>query len=175
MDHGQMNHEGSEKEQGRIRKISSQAVKEFLGVDIYNRPVECKECGGIMIYKGVGEYKCEDCGALEYDDYGKARNYLEGHRGATAAEVSEATGVSQKKIRTMLKESKLEVAANSREFLRCEMCGENIRSGRFCPKCEAIYHRNVEAEARANRKSVTGYGAEQTAEEGAKRFRRDKG
>lgn len=147
-------------------------MKELLGIDLYNRPVACKECGGIMIYKGVGEYKCEDCGALDYDDYGKARNYIEKHHGVTAAQVSEATGVSQKTIRTMLKESKLEVAPNSRIFMKCEVCGTDIRFGRFCRKCEAEYHRKIEAEARLEKKNMAGYGSENTTEEGAKRFRR---
>ena len=39
---------------------------------------KCQECGGTRIeYKGVGEYKCEDCGLLMYNDYGKVRLYLE--------------------------------------------------------------------------------------------------
>ena len=46
-----------------------------------------------MIFRGVGEYKCEDCGNLGYDDYGKARNYIEQHPGANMAEVAKETGV----------------------------------------------------------------------------------
>lgn len=170
----QMDKEAPEKEQRRDRIMKSSAMKEFLGMDMYNKPLMCKECGGIMVYKGVGEYKCEDCGALDYDDYGKVRNYVEAHRGATTTQVSYATGVSQKAIRNMLKESRLEVSADSRDFLKCEMCGTNIRFGRFCPKCETEYRRKIEAEARAEKKSMTGYGAEHTAEEGVKRFTREK-
>lgn len=150
--------------------------KEMLEFSRANRPTYCEKCGGVMIFKGVGEYECEDCGYLDYDDYGKVRNYIEQHPGATSAQASEATGVSQKSIRDMLKDERLEIAANSATFLRCEICGTNIRYGRFCKKCEASYHREIEERARAERNiNLTGYGAERpTGEEGAKRFTRDR-
>ena len=53
----------------------------------YDCPVMCKECEGVMVYKGLGEYKCENCGAVEYDEYGKVRNYLDEHRGAVISGV----------------------------------------------------------------------------------------
>lgn len=60
---------------------AEQLRKELLDEDNYNRPTICAECGGIMVFKGVGEYKCEKCGSVGYDDYGKTRNYIEHHRG----------------------------------------------------------------------------------------------
>ncbi len=154
---------------------SVKTLKDYKNNDVYNRPTQCKECGGIMIFKGVGEYKCEDCGFLDYDDYGKVRNYIEKHAGATSAQASEATGVQQKTIRTMLRESRLEVAAGSKTFISCEMCGASIRSGRFCPKCEANYNKNYEEMLRKNQdKMVMGYSTEHPkGEDGAKRFIRN--
>ena len=150
--------------------------KEVLDISRLNIPTYCEKCGGVMIFKGVGEYECEECGNLDYDDYGKVRNYIEKHPGATSAQASAATGVTQKSIRVMLKEERLEIAANSSVFLKCESCGAQIRSGRFCKKCEATYHRDLEAQARADRSAdFTGYGMEkQKGEEGAKRFSRDR-
>lgn len=149
--------------------------RELLDLSRLNIPTYCEDCGGVMIFKGVGEYRCEDCGSLEYDDYGKVRNYIEKHPGATSAQVSAETGVSQKSIMAMLKEERLEIAANSSTFLKCEICGEKIRYGRFCKKCEATYHREIEEKARASRNiNMTGYGAERPkGEEGAKRFTRN--
>ena len=150
--------------------------KSLLDVHNYNRPMICEECGGIMIFKGVGEYKCEDCGHLEYDDYGKARNYIEKHPGTTSAQVSEATGVTQKAIREMLKEERLEIAPNSNAFLTCEICGKPIRSGRYCGRCESAYHREIEEKARSSRSlNMAGFGTEKNVgEEGTKRFTRDR-
>ena len=139
--------------------------------DIYHRPVLCEKCGGLMIFKGVGEYQCEDCKFVAYDDYGKTRLYIEKHRGATAAEVELHTGVAQKTIRQMLKENRLEIAQDSSTFLKCENCGISIRGGRLCPKCEQEYHSRIEDEQR-RKKSVQGFSKASPDEEGAKRFKR---
>lgn len=146
---------------------------DILGLNSYNRPHLCNKCGGIMIFKGVGEYRCEDCGVVEFDDYGKARNYIETHPGATASQVSEQTGVSQKSIRQMLKESKLEVTPDSRSFLKCEVCGIDIRHGNLCSKCEANIHRKIEDQERSNR-NMAGYSMDTgKTDSGEKRFKRD--
>ena len=143
--------------------------RQFLDADFYHRPIRCEKCGGIMIFKGVGEYHCEDCRHVQYDDYGKARLYIEKHHGANAAQVEAATGVSQKTIRQMLKDDKLEITADSNFFLKCEICGTNIRSGKLCPKCELNYHRRIEADERQN-KDVHGFGKANKTDSGAKRF-----
>lgn len=145
-------------------------------VDYYNIPRECDVCGGVMVFKGVGEYHCENCGKVAYDDYGKVRLYIEEHRGATAAEIEGAIGVPQRTIRKLLKEGRLEIAEGSKSFLSCEVCGKKIRSGRYCPECETNIHRKIEEEQReALRKSknAQGYGGPQKGEEGQRRFRRD--
>lgn len=150
-------------------------VRSLMDMNGYNRPVYCQECGGFMIFKGVGEYRCEDCGCLDYDDYGKVRNYLEKHAGATTAEVSDATGVTQKAIREMLKESRLEIAPGSNTFMKCEICGAVVRSGKYCDRCEAAYHKSIEEKAKAARNiNLSGFGTERNVGgEGAKRFIRE--
>ena len=143
-------------------------------LDIYNIPRECKECGGVMIFKGVGEYHCESCGAVDFDDYGKVRGYIENHKGATAAQIEEAVGVSQRNIRRLLKEGRLEIAEGSKVFLRCELCGKQMRSGRYCPECEIKVHRNLEEKQRElQRRNSQGFGMEHKSEDGQKRFKRD--
>lgn len=132
-------------------------------MEVFRRPVHCEQCGGVLIYQGVGEYACEECGNLQYDDYGKVRNYIEKHKGANMSEVSDMTGVSHNSIREMLRENRFEVTDVREGFLRCELCGESLASGRFCTKCETQYHRRLEEKARAERignSSVKGYSAE---------------
>ena len=142
----------------------------------YNVPRLCKICGGVMVFKGVGEYRCEECGDVEYDDYGKVRLYIEDHRGATAAEIENAIGVSQRTIRKLLKDGRLEVAEGSKTFLSCEVCGKPIRSGQYCPECEINVHRKMEEQQRQAKqkdKNAQGYSGPQKLDEGQKRFRRD--
>lgn len=142
--------------------------------ELYNIPRVCKKCGGVLVFKGVGEYRCEDCGELDYDDYGKVRMYIEEHRGANAAQIEAAIGVSQRSIRQMLKDGRLEVTKDSRTFLKCEICGKAIRSGQYCPECEVTVHRNLEAEQRAQiKKNIHGAGMGQKSEEGQRRFTRE--
>lgn len=145
-------------------------------MDYYNIPRVCKICGGVMIFKGVGEYHCEDCGTVDFDDYGKVRLYIEEHRGATAAQIEGAIGVPQRTIRKLLKEGRLEVAEGSRTFLHCEVCGKPIRSGQYCPECEMNVHRKMEAQQREilqKSKNAQGFTGPQKSEEGQRRFRRD--
>ncbi len=147
----------------------------FDDFDVYNRPQECPMCGGVMIFKGCGEYKCEQCKHIEYDDYGKVRNYIEKNKGVTAAQAAQATGVNQKTIRTMLKEGRLEIAPGSNAYLKCEICGVSLRSGRVCPRCEVEFNRRMEAKLHERHsKMMSGFGLGAGGEEGAKRFIREK-
>ncbi|MCH5343039.1 MAG: hypothetical protein J1E64_03295 [Acetatifactor sp.] len=142
--------------------------------DYYHIPRVCNECGGVMIFKGVGEYHCEKCGAVDYDDYGKVRLYIESHKGANAKEVEDATGVTQRSIRQMLKDSRIEVAEGSKVMMKCEACGQPIRSGQFCPQCETKMHRAMEAAQREQlMKDLKGYSISKGGEEGHRRFVRD--
>ncbi len=147
-----------------------------LGLDKYHRPHICQKCGGVMIYKGVGEYHCERCDEVAYDDYGKVRLYVEQHPGATVVEAEAATGVSRKTIRQLLREERLEVAADSRSFLACQACGAPIRSGSFCPQCAQKRQKRMEELAhRSITEGMQGRMISNTAgQEGAKRFTRDK-
>lgn len=146
---------------------------DLVEFDDYHIPKVCPTCGGVMVFKGVGEYQCEDCKELAYDDYGKVRLYIESHRGATAPEIEAAIGVKQRAIRNMLKEGRLEVAPDSKSFLHCEMCGKAIRYGRLCPECETNYHRRLEEKQRQQNREIQGFGIGREDVSGAKRFKRD--
>ena len=139
-----------------------------------NEPVRCEKCGSMEIkYNGVGEYACKACGFLMYDDYGKVRNYIEQNPGATANEVSIAVGVSKEKIRRLLREDKIQIAPGSATFLRCDVCGADIRSGKLCIKCAAEAHKEAAAQKIASRVSAVhgGFSKNTTAQSsGAKRF-----
>ncbi len=147
-----------------------------LEEDYYHRPRLCENCGGVMIFQGVGEYKCEDCSDIAYDDYGKVRLYIEQHQGSTAAQIEEAIGVKQKTIRQMLRDAKIQVSADSRSFINCEMCRKPIRFGRFCTECEKKYHKEIENQIRIENhekrmKKQHGFGVHSVNEDsGSKRF-----
>lgn len=139
------------------------------------RPIICEKCGGILVYSGLGEYRCGECHTSEFDDYGKVRSYLEKHRGANVTEISDETGVSHKSIRDMVKENRFEVIEGRNGYLKCEACGASIKSGRLCHNCEQSYHKEVEQAARNERqRNMSGYGEGPHEDKGSKRFTRDR-
>ncbi len=153
-------------------------MKRNLDVELdiygYKIPRVCDICGGVMVYKGVGEYQCEDCKDIAYDDYGKTRLYIETHKDAMISEIEAATGVSQRTIRAMLKEGRFELRADSKTMMFCEICRRTIRSGRLCPECEISYHRKLEEKLRKERKVlIHGYGKARSGATGEKRFKRE--
>lgn len=137
-------------------------------------PLTCEKCGKAKPdYKGVGEYKCSECGYIMYDDFGRVRNYLEVHRGATQSEVSQATGVAMETIRQFLKDERIEIAQGSGVLMACEICKAPIRSGRYCPECAKKVEKMKESERASGHKSnVQGFGKVSVGESGAKRFTR---
>lgn len=160
--------------------IHDNAEQKVRLLDPYHSPIRCEACGGTALtFMGVGEYRCNRCKALQYDDYGKARNYIETHKGATAAEIAFATGVEQKVINTMLREERLEITSDSKVFLKCLGCGTEIRSGNYCNICEKIVIaaqnkklREAEAAERRKNMNMQGLGTGAEAQSGAKRFER---
>ena len=142
---------------------------------IYDVPTVCKICGRVLVYRGRGEYRCEKCRGKDYDNYGKTRFYIEKNPGASAVDIEKNTGVSKVAIREMLKESRFEIVEGAKSFLRCEGCGGEIRSGRYCQACENDIHLTIERQQREKlRENMQGFALEKSGEKGQRRFVRDK-
>lgn len=150
-------------------------IKVMSYMEVYDVPTACKKCGGVMVYRGLGEYCCEDCRTLDYDNYGKTRNYIEQNPGASAVDVEKKAGVSRSAIREMLKEARFEVKDGAKSFLRCESCGKELQSGRYCRECEKSIHLAIEKEQRERiRENMHGFAVYKGGEEGQRRFVRNK-
>ena len=150
-------------------------TKLFQYMQIYDVPTVCKNCGGVLVYRGLGEYRCEKCKTEDYDNYGKTRNYIEENPGASAIDIEKNTGVSKLAIREMLKESRFEVKEGVKSFLRCENCNAEIRSGRYCEKCENDIHLKIEQQQREKlRENLQGFMMNTSGQEGQRRFMRGK-
>lgn len=142
-------------------------------------PLKCEMCGHYKLnYNGVGEYQCEQCGYVMYDDYGIVRNYLEKNPGATQSEVSRATGVSGAMIRRMLRDDKIQIAPGSMVFLHCEKCGKEIRSGRLCNNClKDVKSDALKQEISSRSKNVNivgGFVKRKSETMGSMRYKKDK-
>lgn len=89
-----------------------------------------------------GEYRCMKCGATEYDDFGKIRNYLNEHGPASKEEIGMATGVEREIINEYIREQRLE-AAQSPVNMKCVICGKKISSGTLCEDCAGTRKKSV--------------------------------
>lgn len=95
----------------------------------------CERCGALFKYVGFGDEVCPLCAETVKREFESVKAYLNEHGAKNMYEISIATGVDQKVISRYLRQGRLEIPAGSDVFIKCEMCGAEIRSGRFCMKC----------------------------------------
>lgn len=107
-------------------------IEKFL---LNNKPVQCQVCQGKLFHIGSGQYKCNSCENIEFDDFGKIKKLLDEKGPLPIYTISEVTGVSMEMIEMLLKDGQVELTENSKYFLDCAKCGCSIRSGRFCMDC----------------------------------------
>lgn len=93
----------------------------------------CPRCGKLFVY--TTKTLCPSCFCEDENDFELVREYVWEHRGCSALEVQEATGVALDKIMRYLRQGRLEAKYMSSELLFCESCGVPIDQGRFCPPC----------------------------------------
>lgn len=95
--------------------------------------------------KGVlGLNKCPECIAQNpyLEDRNKAqlvRDLVKDNPNISAGEVSSLTGLSTGEIVNYIKTEVLEFSETSRAYLKCEDCGTEIKTGRYCSICKAKY------------------------------------
>ena len=82
----------------------------------------------------MGKQMCPECDKKDREEFAAVKAYLRDNPTADIVAVSEATGVSVKRIQEYLREGRL-VLAQRVEWLRCEVCGAPIQSGWLCAKC----------------------------------------
>jgi phage FluMu protein Com len=118
---------------------------------------------------------CPRCDKLDEEQFQALKEYIEEWPMAGIHEVSEATGVSPKRILAFIKEGRLEVTEGLHGELRCANCGVVIAKGNFCDSCTGKIAREyadtfapgeapkeVEHVARINRKGISMHTREAT-------------
>lgn len=100
-----------------------------------NTFIRCNICKDRVQFVGGGKYKCQSCGNIVADDFGKVKEFLEENGPSPAIVISTETGVSTQVIERFLKEGRIEIPEGSPYFIKCEKCGADIRYGRYCNSC----------------------------------------
>ncbi len=93
----------------------------------------CPKCKKAFAF--VSSPICPTCEKEENESFERLVEYLKENEGKTIEEVSEATGVSTKKIFKYLKEGRIEATGNFKGSLKCEKCGVDINVGKYCESC----------------------------------------
>ena len=70
--------------------------------------LRCQECQGAMQFQRRGVYVCIECGWEYLTQFGKVKKYIDEHGPSTALQISQATGVSRKKIDEYIRERRIE-------------------------------------------------------------------
>ena len=97
----------------------------------------CSNCNKLFNYPGFGSKYCPACKKIDEENKEKVKEYLREHGTANMFEITQATGVSDKDIKQFLRDGMLEIPDGSPVYIKCESCGCDIRSGRWCPACAA--------------------------------------
>lgn len=109
----------------------------------------CVKCGRLFQYIG-GPPICPKCKQKEEEDFQLVKNYIYENKNANMIEVSNETGVSTKLIERFIREGRLILSEDSQISLKCEKCGANIRTGRFCEACSRSLSNEMRMSASAN-------------------------
>lgn len=73
-----------------------------------DKPTVCPNCNVEYKYVGLGHYKCDKCGKIETDDYGKIRDYIEQSPEEVGVDkASIDTGVAVERIRELIEMGKI--------------------------------------------------------------------
>lgn len=103
--------------------------------------VNCPRCG--RIFTKMSNPICDDCVKAEEELFQTVKKYIDDNPNNTLEQVSEATGVSVRKILKYLKDGRLETTKGMGRVLKCEQCGRPIARGKFCDACVININQSV--------------------------------
>ena len=95
----------------------------------------CERCKRMFKYPGFGPVYCSDCLGLDVKKRERVKEYLRENGQANIYQISLATSVPERDIMYYLKEGMLEIPEGSPIYIKCERCGCDLRSGRWCLSC----------------------------------------
>ncbi|HBR01951.1 MAG TPA: hypothetical protein DD738_05015 [Ruminiclostridium sp.] len=128
---------------------------------------ECARCHRIF-EKVAFEEVCPTCFPIEENEFARIKEYLMINPGASSNTVMTELGVSLKSIKRYLKEDRLEIVGDNKGFLRCELCGKPLNSGRFCESCYKEGREMIRKEEGLGLKSAYLKSSEQPTSKGIK-------
>lgn len=122
-----------------------------------NKLKNCPGCG--RLYIDSGSSICPDCYQKELEAEETVAAYVREHQGATVVEVCEATGISERVVRRMIRQGRFANIPGVNLQYPCVKCGAMIDHGDYCSACQ----RQVTADLVAQQKAIIDAAARKTA------------
>lgn len=102
----------------------------------------CAKCGKIFNYI-TGIQMCPMCKSKLEEDFQVTKKYIRNNPSATIVQVSEECEVPIKLIHQWVRDERLIFSEDSPIGIECELCGNSIRTGRFCDGCKHDLQHNL--------------------------------
>jgi flagellar operon protein (TIGR03826 family) len=105
----------------------------------------CKKCNRIFSYL-AGAPICPECQKEEEKIFDEVSMYVRDHSGVPMTVVAKELDVPYDKIMKYVRDGRLQIKESGGAVLnRCERCGKEIPSGRYCQSCEQGLARALES------------------------------
>lgn len=111
----------------------------------------CSICG--MLFNKSYSDHCLDCHKELEEDFQQVADFLknEHYRGATIAEVSEATEVSKKRIKEFIRSGRLYTAQHPNLSYPCTHCAKMIKKEDLCTDCAKKFSEELNKSLQADK------------------------
>ncbi len=107
---------------------------------------QCRSCRKLFQY--IGSPICPSCVDEEERLFKAVRNFIYENPSSSIDEIREETGADSALISRWLREGRLILSAENAALLKCEACGQPIRSGRYCEACTASMKGQLQSAAK---------------------------
>ena len=108
----------------------------------------CKKCKRIFPYI-AGVQICEACKKDEEKLFEQIWEYLRDNPGVSMPQVAEELQVPYEQLMKYVREGRIQVKSpDGKLLLFCEKCGEIIKSGRICDRCEKGLTKELQSAAK---------------------------
>ena len=92
----------------------------------------CPKCG--RVFTKMSNALCDKCVKEDEDVFERIRDFLDEKPDSTLSDITEATGVTEKRVLKYIREGRLEATTNIGP-IKCQKCGRPIKVGKYCDKC----------------------------------------
>ena len=102
----------------------------------------CRKCGRIFNYM-EGTPVCPNCMKELEERFQQVKQYIYDNPRANINVVAEENDISVKQIKQWIREERLTFSDDSPVGIECEICGTNIKTGRYCNNCKKTLEKTL--------------------------------